>query len=74
MTRNPDIEARAIFNVPGLSPKNAALILNWEAGKLDGIIAVEINHILDTVYIRYDTRRLTLDALTKNIRKIVDNE
>jgi hypothetical protein len=66
---NRDIESLAIFNVTCLNAENTKEMLSWGAGRLDGIIGVEINHVLYVVSIRYDKRNLTLEALTRKLRK-----
>lgn len=64
---NGDQEAMAIFNIPGMSIPGRAQRLRREVGKLDGILAVDINYILDTVSIRYDANKLTLDRIRRRI-------
>jgi copper chaperone CopZ len=61
--------AVAIFTVPGMSVRGRAQKLRRDVGKLDGILRVDINYILDTVSIRYDADRLTL----RKIKAIVDS-
>jgi copper chaperone CopZ len=67
--RKGDQEALAIFMVPGMSVKGRARRLRREMGKLDGILQIDINYILDTVSIRYDAGKLTLDRIRKEIER-----
>jgi hypothetical protein len=43
--------------------------LRREASKLDGILEIDINHILDTVTIKYNPGRTSLDRIRKTIEK-----
>ena len=61
-------EATAMFRVRGMDDSGRTQRLRRTIGSLDGILKVDINYILDTVSIKYDANRLTLDQ----IRKIVD--
>jgi len=61
-------EATAMFRVRGMDNSGRTQRLRRTIGSLDGILKVDINYILDTVSIKYDANRLTLDQ----IRKIVD--
>ena len=61
-------EAFAIFLAPGMNIAGRAEKLRSDFGKLDGILEFEINYILDTVSIRYDSDKLTL----ANIRSKID--
>ena len=57
-----------MFRVRGMDDSGRTQRLRRTIGSLDGILKVDINYILDTVSIKYDANRLTLDQ----IRKIVD--
>ena len=57
-----------MFRVRGMDNSGRTQRLRRTIGSLDGILKVDINYILDTVSIKYDANRLTLDQ----IRKIVD--
>jgi copper chaperone CopZ len=59
--------AMAIFKIQRMSIPGRGKRLRREVGKLDGILAVDINYILDTVSIRYDANKLTLDRIKKKI-------
>jgi len=50
------------MNVVGRAEK-----LRSDFGKLDGILEIEINYILDTVSIRYDSDKLTLANIKSKI-------
>jgi len=62
-----ETEAAALFKVPGMSVRGRAKRLRRDVGKLDGILRVDINYILDTVSIRYDANRLTLSKLRTTV-------
>lgn len=68
MSKKKEMGAVAIFTVPGMSERGRAQKLRRDVGKLDGILRVDINYILDTVSIGYDADRVTL----RKIRAIVD--
>ncbi|MGA1975702.1 MAG: heavy-metal-associated domain-containing protein [Conexivisphaerales archaeon] len=59
----------AIFKIPGMNLPGRAQRLRLEVGRLDGILEVDINYILDTISIRYDAKKLTLDRIKEKIDK-----
>jgi copper chaperone CopZ len=65
--RNRDREAFAIVTAPGINIAGGAEKLSRELSKLDGILDIEINYILDTVSIRYDSDRVTLAKIKQKI-------
>jgi hypothetical protein len=60
-------EAFAILRAPGMNVVGRAEKLRSDFGKLDGILEIEINYILDTVSIRYDSDKLTLANIKSKI-------
>ena len=60
-------EATAIFKIPGMSRSGRAQKLRRAVGKLDGILVFDINYVLDTVSMKYDANKLTLDQIKKEI-------
>jgi copper chaperone CopZ len=66
--RNRGHEAFAIFEAPGMNVSGRAEKLKSDFGKLDGILEIEINYILDTVTIRYDPEKLTLAYLRNKLK------
>jgi copper chaperone CopZ len=52
-------KATAILKVQGMGDSGDAQRLRRAAAKLDGILRVDINYILDSVTVRYDADRLT---------------
>ena len=53
-------EATAILKIQGMSNAGRAERFRHAADKLDGVLQVDIDYILDTATIRYDPNRLTL--------------
>jgi copper chaperone CopZ len=49
----------AILKIRGMSNSGQARRLQRAAGKLDGILRVDINYILDSVTVKYDSDKLT---------------
>jgi copper chaperone CopZ len=52
-------EATAILKMEGMSDSGEARRLRRVASKLDGILRVDINYILDSVTVKYDADKLT---------------
>jgi copper chaperone CopZ len=52
-------EATAIMRIQGMSNSGKARELRRAAAKLDGILRVDINYILDSVTVKYDADKLT---------------
>ena len=52
-------KATAILKIRGLSESGQALRLRRAAAKLDGVLRVDINYILDSVTVKYDADKLT---------------
>ena len=57
----------AVFMAPGMNVPGEAQKLRKKANKLEGILELDINYILNTVSIRYDSDRVTLDTIKKTI-------
>lgn len=53
-------EATAILNIQGMGNSGRAQQLRRAIDMLDGVLRVDINYILDTVTIKYDSDKLTL--------------
>lgn len=60
-------EATAILKIQGMNNSGRARRLKRAVYKLDGVSRVDINYILDTATIRYDTAKLTLAQVRKEI-------
>jgi hypothetical protein len=60
-------EAVAIFSAPGMNTAGRGQNLRLKLNKLDGILKIDINYILDTVMVSYDPEKLTLARIRKNI-------
>jgi hypothetical protein len=65
--RKVDGEALALFKVPGMNVAGRSQALREAIGKLDGVLQLEFNYILDTVSIWYDAGKLTLDRIREEI-------
>jgi copper chaperone CopZ len=52
-------EATAILRIQGMNSSGKARELRRAAAKLDGILRVDINYILDSVTVKYDADKLT---------------
>lgn len=60
-------EGTATFKIKEMSSPGRALRLRRAVYKLDGVLRVDTNYILDTVTIKYDADKLTLAQIKKNI-------
>lgn len=60
-------EATAILKIRGMSNSGEARRLRLSAGKLDGILRVDINYILDSVTVKYDADKLTTAQIRKKL-------
>jgi len=65
--RSKSADATVIFRVDGTSGRGRAKNLGAELGKLDGVRAIEFNYILDTVLIKYDGKKRTLDFIRNTL-------
>jgi copper chaperone CopZ len=63
--------AVAIFSAPGMNVTGRAQKLKREVNKLEGIFEIDINYILDSVSIRYDSRRVTLAEIRRKIEDML---
>lgn len=52
---------------PGMNVPGEAQKLKKKANELKGILELDINYILNTVSIRYDSDKVTLDKIRKTI-------
>ena len=57
----------AVFRVSGMSTPGRAQRLKREIGKLDGVLEIDINYILDTASIKYEAGKLTRDQIKEKI-------
>lgn len=66
---NPKLnhEATAFFKLLGGDESGRAEQLRRVLGRLDGVLEVNINFILDTISIRYDSDRVTRDQIKKKV-------
>jgi copper chaperone CopZ len=60
-------EAIAIFSAPGMNMAGRGQNMRLKLNKLDGILKIDINYILDTVSVSYDPEKVTLARIRKNI-------
>ena len=66
-------ESVAIFTVYGMGTPGRAQQLKRKIGGLDGILSVEVNHVLDAISITYDANKLTLARIKEEIGYRVDS-
>jgi copper chaperone CopZ len=60
-------EAVAIFKAPGMNIAGQLQKLRKNVNELDGILHIQVNYILDTVSISYDSDRVSLSKIKKTI-------
>jgi hypothetical protein len=60
-------EATAILRIDGMSRRGRAERLRTAAGKLDGVLLVDINYILDNVTVSYNPDKLTLAQVRRKL-------
>ena len=60
-------EAIAILKIRGMSDSGQAQRFRRTAAKLDGVLRVDINYILDSVTVKYDADKLTSDQIKKKL-------
>jgi copper chaperone CopZ len=60
-------EATAILKIRGMSDSGQARRLRRAAAKLDGVLRVDINYILDSVTVKYDANKLTSAQVKKKL-------
>jgi copper chaperone CopZ len=60
-------EAIAILKIRGMSDSGQAQRLRRAAAKLDGVLRVDINYILDSVTVKYDADKLTTAQVKKRL-------
>jgi copper chaperone CopZ len=60
-------EATAILKIRGMSDSGQARRLRRAAAKLDGVLRVDINYILDSVTVKYDADKLTSAQIKKKL-------
>ena len=60
-------EATAILKLHGMSDSGQAQRFRRTAAKLDGILRVDINYILDSVTVKYDADKLTSAQIKKKL-------
>jgi copper chaperone CopZ len=60
-------EATAILKLQGMSDSGQAQRFRRTAAKLDGILRVDINYILDSVTVKYDADKLTSAQIKKKL-------
>ena len=53
-------EATVILKIQGMNNAGRAERLRYAADKLDGVLQVDIDYILDTATVKYDPDKLTL--------------
>ena len=60
-------EATAILKIPGMSDSVRAQRFRRAAAKLDGVLRVDMNYILDSVTVKYDADKLTSAQIKKKL-------
>jgi copper chaperone CopZ len=60
-------EAIAILKIRGINDSGQARRLRSAAAKLDGVLRVDINYILDSVTVKYDADKLTSAQVKKKL-------
>jgi len=60
-------EATAILRIDGMGRRGRAERLRIAAGKLDGVLLVDINYILDNVTVSYNPDKLTLAQVRRKL-------
>jgi len=60
-------EATAILKIRGMSDSVQAQRFRRTAARLDGILRVDINYILDSVTVKYDADKLTSAEIRKKL-------
>jgi copper chaperone CopZ len=63
-------EATAILRIQGMSDSGKAQELRRAAARLDGILRVDINYILDSVTVKYDANKLTSAQVKEKLAPI----
>jgi copper chaperone CopZ len=64
---NGKVEATAILKLQGMSDSGQAQRFRRTAAKLDGILRVDVNYILDSVTVKYDANKLTSAQIKKKL-------
>lgn len=60
-------EATIVLKLQGMSDSGQAQRFRRAASKLDGILRVDINYILDSVTVKYDADKLTSAGIRKKL-------
>jgi copper chaperone CopZ len=60
-------EATAVFKIQGMNSPGRAQRLKHAADKLDGVLRVDIDYILDTATVKYNPEKLTLAQVRKGL-------
>jgi len=60
-------EAIAILKLQGISDSGQAQRFRRTVAKLDGVLRVDVNYILDSVTVKYDADKLTLAQIEKKL-------
>jgi len=66
MTNGKEV-AIAILKLQGMSDSGQAQRFRRTSAKLDGILRVDINYILDSVTVKYDANKLTSAQIRKKL-------
>ena len=59
--------ATAVIKIWGMSDPGKARRLRQAAGKLDGVLRVDFNYILDSVTVKYDADKLTTTQVKRKL-------
>ena len=60
-------EATAILKIRGMSDSGEAQRFRRAAAKLDGVLEVDINYILDSVTVKFNADKLTSDQIRRKL-------
>jgi copper chaperone CopZ len=60
-------EATAILKIRGMSDSAEVQRFRRASSKLDGVLRVDINYILDSVTVKYDANKLTSAQIKKRL-------
>ena len=64
---NSNHEAMAFFKLEGGNESGQHTRLGRVLGRLDGVLDVRVDYILDTISIRYDSKTLTREDIKKKV-------
>lgn len=69
-SRGEPVIERAVFLVLGVSCATCAPVIEKALQRLDGVVRVLTNYMLNTVYVDFDPERTTAATVARRIRKL----